>query len=65
LVTNPEAEAQGKNRLERGQSVFQEAAAMARLRGWQFNWKLAIVPGVGHNDRAIFGSPQVFEALRP
>jgi hypothetical protein len=64
LVTTEEAEEQGSTRLERGQNVFREAAAVARLHGWAFNWHLAVVPGIGHNARDIFSSEQAFDALR-
>jgi hypothetical protein len=65
LVTTEEAEEQGSTRLERGQNVFREAAAVARRHAWAFNWHLAVVPGTGHNARAMFSSEQAFGALRP
>jgi hypothetical protein len=64
LATNEEAEEQGATRLARGQNVFREAAATARTNGWAFNWRLAMVPGAGHNARTMFGSDQAFNALR-
>jgi hypothetical protein len=65
LATSEEAEEQGSTRFERGQNVFQEAGAAARRNGWAFNWRLAVVPGVGHSARIMFGSDQALIALRP
>jgi hypothetical protein len=65
LATSEEAEEQGSTRLDRGQNVFREAEAAARQNGWIFNWHLAVVPGVGHSARTIFGSNQALDALRP
>jgi hypothetical protein len=48
-----------------GQNVFREAEAAARRNGWAFNWRLAVVPGVGHSARTMFGSDQALAALRP
>jgi len=38
---------------------------VAREHGWPFNWRLIVVPGVGHSDSRIFASKQAVEALRP
>jgi hypothetical protein len=65
LATGEEAEEQGANRLQRGRTVFDEAQNAARQHGWPFNWRLAIVPGVGHSARAMFSSAQAFGALGP
>ena len=56
---------QGSTRLERGQNVFAAAERVAREHGWPFNWRLIVVPGVGHSDSRIFASKQAVEALRP
>lgn len=65
LATSDEAEAQGGTRFERGQNVFHEAELAAGQRGWAFNWRLAVVPGVGHSAREMFTSDQAFAALQP
>jgi hypothetical protein len=62
LSSEPEAVAQGVNRLERGRNTFAKAKATA-LRG-PFRWKLAEVPGVRHDSARIFASKQAYEALR-
>jgi hypothetical protein len=64
LATNEDAEEQGATRLERGRTVFHEAQLAARRHGWAFNWRLAIVPGVGHDARAMLASDQALDALR-
>ena len=65
LATSDEAEDQGANRYERGQTVFAEAEASARQHGWPFNWTLAVVPGVGHSARQMLTSDAAFAALHP
>ena len=49
LRMTPEADRQGMNRLERGRNFFEAAKKKAAEMGVPFNWKLVIVPGVGHN----------------
>lgn len=58
LSAEPEAMAQGPNRLERGRKTVAKAEAAARERGWRFGWKIVEVPGVGHNAAEMFGSSQ-------
>jgi pimeloyl-ACP methyl ester carboxylesterase len=58
------AQAQGGTRYERGQNTFRAAKAIAQAHGWPCNWRLVEVPGVGHNARTIFASPQALEALK-
>ncbi len=65
LADSEEAEAQGATRLQRGQTVFAEAEQTARQHGWAFNWRVAIVPGIGHSARQMFTSEAAFDALRP
>ena len=50
LRTTPEADLQGQNRLERGQSYFAVAKAKATELGVPFNWKMRFVPDVGHDN---------------
>ena len=65
LATGDEAEEQGATRIERGENVFKEAEAAARARGRVFNWRLAVVPGVGHDARRMFTADAAFAALQP
>ena len=65
LAMGAEAEAQGGTRLERGQNVFREAEVAARKHGWTFNWRLILVPGVGHSAAGMFASDQALAALQP
>jgi hypothetical protein len=64
LSSEPEAVAQGVNRLERGRNIFAKAQAAARERGWRFGWRLVEVPGVGHNAAEMFGSSQAAGIFR-
>lgn len=59
----PEALAQGASRYQRGVNAFNAAKTLAQTRGWQFNWRLVELPGVGHNARKMLAAPQASEAL--
>ena len=65
LSNMPAALAQGAKRYDRGLNAFLTAQALAKSRGWPFNWRLVEVPGVGHDTRKMFNSPQAIEALAP
>jgi hypothetical protein len=64
LSAEPEAVAQGPNRLMRGRNTFDNARRVAHERGWTFGWMESEVPGVGHSATKIFASPQAAAALR-
>jgi alpha-beta hydrolase superfamily lysophospholipase len=64
LSSEPEAVAQGVNRLERGRTTFAKARAIAHERDWRFGWKLVEVPGVGHNALEMFGSGEAAAIFR-
>jgi len=64
LSSEPEALAQGANRLVRGRNTFALAERVARERGWVFGWRKAEVPNVGHSTTHMFGSNQAADALR-
>lgn len=57
------AERQGQNRYQRGLNTFRAAQQTARERSWEFNWKLAQVPGVAHSARRMYSSPETDAAL--
>ena len=65
LSNVPAALAQGAKRYDPGLNAFLTAQALAKSRGWPFNWRLVEVPGVGHDPRKMFNSPQALEALAP
>lgn len=53
LEQTDRAMAQGNFRLDRGQNLFDAAQADAEARDVPFAWQVQIVPGVGHNYRAM------------
>lgn len=63
LHNHPAARRQGSNRLERGKTVFRSAQALARKKGWAFNWKLVRAPNVGHSTRRMLSSAKVLDAF--
>lgn len=64
LANEPEAVAQGVNRLERGRATVARAQKTAQERGWSCGWKLVEVPGVGHNAAMMFSSPQAVAVFK-
>ncbi|MBQ8500787.1 MAG: succinylglutamate desuccinylase/aspartoacylase family protein [Bacteroides sp.] len=48
LRKTPEAEWQGRNRLERGRKFYHFLHQLAQEKGWKCNWRLIEEEGVGH-----------------
>jgi poly(3-hydroxybutyrate) depolymerase len=63
LSTMPQARAQGVDRLDRTKNVFERARSVAAANGWRFGWRLVVVPGVAHDARRNFASPETLDAL--
>lgn len=63
LDTSPEADRQGRTRLERGRKTFEAARALAERRGWTFGWRLLEARGIGHDARAMLDDPACLAAL--
>ena len=61
LRKTPEADAQGRNRFERGNHFFEYCREDAAARGVPFNWEIAYVPGSGHSDKKM--SPEAARLL--
>lgn len=64
LSSGVEAEAQGRNRRERGEFVFGEAKANAAALGVPFGWKKVIAAGVGHTASGMLGAPEALDAFK-
>jgi hypothetical protein len=60
----PAALEQGRTRLDRGMNTFHAAQAAVTAHGWQLQWKLIELAGVGHSAAEVFGSRQVKAAIR-
>lgn len=54
---------QGRNRLDRGEQVFQNARKVALQRDWPFNWTLVHADDVGHSARGMLAADEMIEAL--
>ncbi len=63
LDTSPEADRQGRTRLERGRATFEAARALAERRGWTFGWRLVEARGIGHDALAMLEDPACLAAL--
>jgi pimeloyl-ACP methyl ester carboxylesterase len=53
LLHTPIVNRQGLHRLARGQYFYQQGWNAAKRLGTPFNWKLEVVPGIGHNYRKM------------
>lgn len=53
LRKTPEADRQGRNRLERGNKYFDALESLADKNHWEFNWRKVYVPNVGHDAVAM------------
>ena len=49
LVRTPEVDVQGISRIARGRHFYAMAEKTAQALGIELNWKLEVVPGVGHD----------------
>lgn len=63
LDQSPEANRQGKTRFERGHVCFDTAQALAKERGWPFNWQLVEAPDIGHTAKGMFTHPQALKTF--
>ena len=52
----PEAMRQGATRLDRGKYYFEAAKREAEKLSAPFNWRLVLVPGVGHDNAKMAGT---------
>jgi hypothetical protein len=53
LRRSPEVDKQGLHRLERGTYFYNESKKIASELNSEFNWKLEIIPNVGHDFREM------------
>lgn len=53
LRKTPEADRQGRNRLERGNKYFETLRNIADKNKWDFNWRRVYVSNVGHDAVAM------------
>ncbi len=53
LVRSAQTDRQGHHRLGRGKYFHAQAAKTAAGMNAEFNWKLVVIPGVGHDPKAM------------
>ena len=53
LLRSPTVDKQGLHRLARGKYFFNQSNRIAKDLNYKFNWKLKIVPNVGHNQQEM------------
>ncbi|SNT30743.1 hypothetical protein SAMN05421640_3327 [Ekhidna lutea] len=53
LRRSPEVDKQGMHRLERGTYFYNESKKIASELDYDFNWKLEIIPNVGHDYKGM------------
>lgn len=60
---SPAGMRQGPNRLARGRAAFEFAQALAKERGWEFNWRKVETPDIAHEAAFMFAAKEVEDAL--
>jgi pimeloyl-ACP methyl ester carboxylesterase len=60
---SPEANRQGKVRLERGRNFFEYCQKLAKEKAWKFNWTKVEVPNVGHDAELMINDLRMEKAL--
>ena len=60
---SPAGMRQGPHRLGRGRACFEFAQALAKERGWAFNWRKVETPGIAHEAAFMFAAKEVEDAL--
>jgi poly(3-hydroxybutyrate) depolymerase len=54
---------QGDSRFARGSATFNKAEALAKDKGWAFNWKKVEAPNVPHSSEEMFKHDRCLDAL--
>ncbi|RDX36599.1 hypothetical protein DZA50_03910 [Kangiella sp. HD9-110m-PIT-SAG07] len=60
LVRNSVIDKQGTHRFSRGKYFFEKSQLLAENYGYLFNWKIHVVPNIGHNYRGISQAAAVY-----
>jgi poly(3-hydroxybutyrate) depolymerase len=60
---SPPAMAQGAGRYQRGLAAFAAAQALAKEKGWPFNWRLLVARMIPHDHERMFNHPNFELAL--
>jgi len=55
MLRSETVDKQGTNRLDRGQNYYKFSKEYAENSGMKFNWKLEIVPNIGHDQEKMAG----------
>ena len=63
LDIRPDADRQGRNRLDRGRNAYRAAVRLAAQRNWPLGWRLVEADGVGHDHEAVFNDPACRDAV--
>lgn len=53
MLRSETADKQGTNRLDRGKNFYKFSNELAKESDFSFNWKLEIIPNVGHNHKKM------------
>ncbi len=53
MLRSETADKQGTNRLDRGKNFYKFSSNLAKKSELNFNWKLEIIPNVGHNQKKM------------
>lgn len=65
LRSTPEADKQGLHRLERGIYFYNQSKIIADRLNFDSNWKLEIIPGIGHDHQGMSNAAAEFLYASP
>ncbi|WP_299438289.1 hypothetical protein [uncultured Aquimarina sp.] len=60
LLRSKTTDKQGTHRLARGTFFYNDSKEMATILNAKFNWKLVIIPGVGHNQTKMAKAAAIY-----
>ena len=60
LLRSPTVDKQGTHRFSRGNNFYKTSKQVAKTMNSKFNWKIEVVPNVGHNQRKMAKAAAIY-----
>ncbi|WP_276390981.1 hypothetical protein [Eudoraea chungangensis] len=60
MLRSPTVDKQGTHRLQRGKYFYWKSQETAKTMNATFNWRLQIIPDVGHNQKKMAGAAAIY-----
>jgi hypothetical protein len=59
----PQADKQGRNRVERTTNLYSLGKELAKKKGWEFNWRFIEADGINHTSKGMFSHKNCEKAI--